>query len=439
MKSQWLSLIALFSLAVSAYAQQSKPASELTLSVDAQPSKPAAELTLPELEQMAQQNNPTLAQAAARVEAARAQWVQVGLYPNPVVGYLGSEIGDSHRAGQQGGFLSQEVVTAKKLQWNQSVACQEIRQAEFACEAQRHRVLTDVRRTYFDVLVAQRRMELSEQLVHVGEEGTKAAEELMKAKEVARCDVLQAKIELDSARILLEKAKNRYQGGWRTLAAVVGDATMKPVRLAGNLQDGVVSLNWEETLTQLLTHSPQLSAARAGVERAQAALGRECAGRVPNVDVQVSTQYDNATGDTMAGVQLGVPIPFYNRNQGNIRRAQAELTAVQNDVKRIELELQQRLAAVFEQYDTARYQVEKYTHDIVPNAQASLQLILGGYRQGEFSYIVLLTAQRTYFQANLACLDALGELRAAAALIEGNLLADSLQTAESSDRGAKLR
>lgn len=424
MKTHGFIWIVLLSLAVPAEAQQLQP---------------AAELTLPDLEQMAQQNNPTLAQATARIEAARGHWVQVGLYPNPVVGYLGSEIGDNQRAGQQGGFLSQELVTAKKLQWNRTVACQEIRQAELALETQRNRVLTDVRRGFYDVLVAQRRMELTEQLVHVGEEGVKAAEQLMKAKEVARCDVLQARIELDSARILLEKAKNRHQSGWRALAAVVGDSAMKPVRLGGNLQDGVVSLNWDETLTQLLTHSPQLAAARAGVERAQAVVCRECAGRTPNIDVQLSTQYDSATGDTMAGVQLGVPFPIYNRNQGNIRKAQAELIAAQNEVKRIELELQQRLAAVFEQYATTRYQVEKYTNDIMPNAQASLQLIQAGYRQGEFSYVALLMAQRTFFQANLASLDALGELRTAAATIDGNLLSDSLLTAESSDRDVKLR
>ena len=81
-----------------------------------------------------------------------------------------------------------------------------------------------------------------------------------------------------------------------------------------------------------LAESPQLAGAQAGVARAQAALSRECAGRNPNVELQAGVQYDNATRDTIAGVQVGVPLPIYNRNQGNIRKAQAELAAAQQEV-----------------------------------------------------------------------------------------------------------
>jgi cobalt-zinc-cadmium efflux system outer membrane protein len=111
--------------------------------------------------------------------------------------------------------------------------------------------------------------------------------------------------------------------------------------------------------------------------------------------------------------------------------------AAQNEVKRIQLELQQRLAAAFEQYANARYQVEKYRRDILPNAQASLKMTTAGYQQGEFSYLVLLTAQRTFFQTNLTYLEALRELRAAAATIEGELLSDSLQAGDTGERGAR--
>ena len=101
--------------------------------------------------------------------------------------------------------------------------------------------------------------------------------------------------------------------------------------------------------------------------------------------------------------------------------------------------MQQRLAAVFEQYTNARYQVEKYSRDILPNAQASLESGQSGYRQGEYNYLFLLTAQRTYFQTNLTYLDALRELRAAATAIEGNLLSGSLQAGEASDRDLSQR
>ena len=129
------------------------------------------------------------------------------------------------------------------------------------------------------------------------------------------------------------------------------------------------------------------------------------------------------------GIFYGVTNPIL-LEVGELRAEKAELAAAQHEVRRVQLALQQRLAAVFEQYATAHQQVEKYNRDIMPNAEESLKLVSSGYRQGEFSYLMLLTAQRTYFQTNLAYLDALRELRTSAAAIEGNLLTDSLQSAE---------
>jgi outer membrane protein, heavy metal efflux system len=85
------------------------------------------------------------------------------------------------------------------------------------------------------------------------------------------------------------------------------------------------------------------------------------------------------------------------------------------------------LAVVFEQYQNARCQVEKYTIEILPGAQKSLDMMIEGYRQGEFNYIALLTAQETFVHANLAYIDAVHELRTAIVAIEGNLLSNSLQ------------
>ena len=391
-----------------------------------QPAMPQG-VSLVEWEAMAEQRNPTLAQAAARIEAARADCVQVGLYPNPRVGYQAAEIGDDGQAGQQGGFIGQEFVTNGKLQRSRELAQQAIEQAQWAWAVQHQRVINDVRHAFYDVLVAQRTVELTDQLLRVGQEGVRAADGLLKAKEASRFDGLQARIEADSAQITNEKARNRHAAAWRNLAVVVGAPDMPPAPLLGELQDGLLQLTWDGELGRVLCESPAIAEARSGVARAEAALNRQIAERVPNIDVQASVQYDNSTRDSIAGVQAGVPLPLFNRNQGNIRRAQAELAAARAEVHRTELELRQRLAAAFEQYQNARCQVEKYADRILPNAQTSLDLVTAGYRQGHFDYVTLLTAQRTFFQVNLAYIEAVRDLRAATVGIQGNLLGDSLQ------------
>lgn len=390
---------------------------------------PAADsaMTLAELEAIALANNPTLIQANARIEAARAKCLQAGLYPNPSIIYRGEEIGAEGRAGQQGVFVGQEIVTAGKLGLGRAVVAQEVQQAEHARQAQWGRVLNDLRVSWHDVLVAQRTVELNRQLVRIGREGLKAAEQLLAGKEIGRGDVLQFRIEADKARIQLHQAQNRHLGAWRRLAAVLGVAEMGPTRLAGELGGALRELTWEESLERLLAESPELARARSGVQRARCVVARECAQRVPNLELETGVQYQHSADETVVGVQLGLPLPIFNRNQGNILKAQAELIAAENEVRRLELALQDRLAAAFERYDNARYRAAKYTSDLLPNAKASLELVRIALEYEEFDYLTLLNAQRTYTQVSLAYLESLRELRAGSVLIEGLLLTGGLR------------
>src|SRR5262245_43412706 len=75
------------------------------------PTAPPSSITLEELEQLALQNNPTTAAAAAAIDAARERTRQAGAWPNPVIGYTGEEIktGDVDRRGQHGFFVEQTI------------------------------------------------------------------------------------------------------------------------------------------------------------------------------------------------------------------------------------------------------------------------------------------------------------------------------------------
>ena len=90
------------------------------------------------------------------VRAARGEWLQVGLRPNPQIGYVGDEIGDEGRAGMQGGFVSQEFVTAGKLGLSRAVALREVSAAEQRLERTRRQVVTTVRMYYYELLAAER-------------------------------------------------------------------------------------------------------------------------------------------------------------------------------------------------------------------------------------------------------------------------------------------
>ncbi|MBA3485104.1 MAG: TolC family protein [Pirellulales bacterium] len=280
-------------------------------------------------------------------------------------------------------------------------------------------------------LVAQESVRISQEVVTIAENAVNASSDLLEAQETGRVDLLQAQVELESAGISLVNATARHQASWRRLTAIAGLPGMAPSRAIGDLHAPIQELAWDEALGRILGSSPELAAAQAGVARSRWALRRARAEPIPNVDVQSSVQYDNATGDTIAGVQVGLPLPLFNRNQGGIREAFAGVVSADAEVGRVELALQERLALVFERYSRAKNQVEKYSTGIIPNATRSLELVSLGYQGGEYSFLTLLTAQRTFTQANLAYLSALDEMWSSAIEIDGLLLVDSLQNAPS--------
>ena len=386
-------------------------------------------LTLQEMEGIAIQNNPAVAQASAQVAAARGNWVQVGLRPNPRIGYVGEEMGDDGRAGQQGGFVAQEFITGGKLGLNRQVADWEVQRMEIKLEEVRLRVLTDVRIGFYDVLIAQRRRDLAADLVRISDEGLQAADALFKGDEVSEADPLRARVEADSARILLQTASNQHMEAWRRLTAVLGMPELALERLDGELNSDNLTLSWDETLRRVLSESPEIAAAMADFEATQATIQRAYAEVKPNVDVQAGVQKDNATQNTIASLQIELPIPILNHNQGRIQQAEAEAAAAERAVDRLALDLQTRLAAAFQRYESARNQVQKYSQQdgILENARRTLVLIRTGYEAEEFSLLDLLAAQRTDFQTNLTYLDALRELWVSTMEIRGLMLKDSLQ------------
>jgi cobalt-zinc-cadmium efflux system outer membrane protein len=423
-----------------ALAAHQQPAEEIVPSQEPEIPSPEELLTFPggdaskqelrreDLEQIALNNNPALAEAWARVRAAEGRWLQAGLPQNTELGYSGQQIGSRGLAEQDGVYMRQPLVRLRKLRLNRLVAAQEINVARQQAQVQQQRLLTDVRLGFYEMLVAQRRVDLNRELVHVNQGAVEITTSLFDAQEVGRPDVLRATIELQSSQLRLKAAENQYRAAWSKLAAVLGTPDAPPQRIAGSLEVESGSISEDDAMAQILASSPELAAALAEVDRAEFSVQRQRVEPLPNIDVQGIVQHDNSTGSSNGALQVSVPIPWLNRNQGGIRAAEAEVVAAQRAVARTQLSLKRRLASVYQRYATARVKVSGYSgpDGILANAKASLDAVRANYEGIEISYIDLLNAQRTYAQQNLAYIETIGELWAAVTEINGLLLKDSL-------------
>lgn len=406
--------------------QQPSPVDAALPEVVIDDSVPPLAVPLSDLEEIAFANNPTLAAAAARLESAIGRQIQAGLYPNPVAGYHATEIGNRGTAGQQGAFVSQRFITAGKLQLDRAIAGQTAGESHFHQYAQQQRVLTDVRIRFAESLVAQRRVQLTKELVEIGDKLAEATQRLVDARQMTENELLQAEIRAENARILHDIAAQECVAAWRRLAAVLGVPDMDMQPLAGEPDDQVSVFDWETCYAAILSSHPEVSAAQVRAERARIAVERAKKNPIPDVDVSISVRHNNITGSDNANVQVGIPLPVFDRNQGNIHSAEAEWVTATREVQRITLALQDQFAEVFRQYANARQQVQRYGETIVPKAARSLELVSQAFETGQVEYLTLLTAQQTFVEVSLAHLNAIRDLRVAAAVIDGQLLTGGL-------------
>lgn len=389
-------------------------------------------MTIQQLEALAVQNNPTLEQARAETWKAYGRYVQAGLYPNPEVGYAASEVGNEGRAGQQGVYLQQEFVFGDKLALSQNIGAAERSAADHAVALQEQRVRNNVRLEYYGILTARKNREIAVQLLQVTENAARLARIRREQGEASRLDELQARGEQQRASVAVAQAENGLTAAWKRMQAVVGDPTLSPQTLAGSLeQDTLPDISFEELLAQLEVTSPQIRLAEARIGSAQAAYARAEVEPIPNLTLQNTVQYDDSTKFTVVGIQATLPIPVFNRNQGNITAAEQDWIQASRETKRLRLSLQRDLASRWQQFANARVQVERYRDEVLPTVSDTLNLTRDAYKAGEVDYIRLLTAQRSYTETYRDYVSALGIAWQETVHLNGLLLSDGLAAVES--------
>lgn len=424
--------------------REKSPSSELERSVAVQPQVanlsansgvlPAAfetEIASPEaysiedFESLALSSNPTIAELVATTQKVAGYRTQVSLRANPVMGYNGTQIADAG-TDQHTVFISQTIITADKRELNRRVLNEALRAQLSQLEAQKYRVATDVRIRFYDALAAQRRVELVQEFQEVVTKGLELAEMRKKADEGSQLEVVQAQQQLSEAELALEQAEATYLAAWRELIAVVGCPELTPSKISGELPTTADVKDWSAMAEVTIAESPEYQVALAKLAQAQANFQRQNVQAIPNLDVNFASGLDNGTNSGMINVQVGAPIPVFNKNQGNIAAARGEYARASREVERIEKSVKARLAAVSRDYDVSLAAVEKYRNKIVPNAQQSLELAELAYKSGETSFVQVLIARRAFFDVKLQYLASQMMLAQTQSRIDGYVLSGGL-------------
>jgi cobalt-zinc-cadmium efflux system outer membrane protein len=392
-------------------------------------------VSLEQVEKMAQETNPTLRQAEAEIRAAKARQQQAGLYPNPSVGYTGDEIrGGSVGGGKQGFFLQQTIVTAGKLGKSREVFGKEAKLAEIEAEEQRARVETAVKMAFLRVLAAQEWLDARRDLAKIAQDAAQTQRELMNTGQADETEVLAAEVEAQRMRMAARMQENTLREEWRSLAAVVGQPTLPLATVAGELERGWPELNEEEAVETIAKQSPAVRIAETTAGRAEAVLARAQRAPVPDILVRAGMEYNHETLGSVPwakgweGIaEASIEVPLFNRNQGNIAAARADIDRAQQEKTRVALTLRERAATVVDEYANARLMAVEYRDGILPSSRKAYSLLVEKYGQMLASYPRVLEAQRKLYELQLEYIAALEGVWTNGLALQGYLLTDGLE------------
>jgi len=398
----------------------------LGLSVAAAWSEPSLsdmpeELTLVDAVRMAEEQNPALRSAAARVLAHEGQSRQARLVPNPELEVAIEEYdrdGAGYDSAETVVVLGQQIELGGKRRGRGLVADAEADLAALDYEESRMEVVTGTAQRFMAVIAAQRRLALAESGVALAEKTSHAVSERVKAGKEPPLQSAKVEAELEMARMAALEAEANLDTSRSRLAAMWGATSLEVDAVQGELDRiPVVSPSLEEWQDRFLS-SPALARAEAQVRLRMALLSSEEAARIPDVEAAVGFKHFEEDGTDAMIFGVGMPLPLFDRNQGNISSAEQELVVAQSERAAVEADWSVELAEIYAGLTLAHRRVETLRSKVVPAMEQAFEAAHEGYRQGKFGFLDMLDSQRGLFESKEALVDALSDYHDALARIQ---------------------
>jgi cobalt-zinc-cadmium efflux system outer membrane protein len=386
------------------------PAPELLREAETRPP-----LKLEDFLSIADANNPTLRQAAAAVRRSEGQAKQAALYPNPTVGYEGDQIrGGSYGGGEQGGFIAQTIVLGGKLGLRRNIYEQQQQSDKIAILSQQSRVHNDVAQMFYSTVSAQQTVQVRGHLLGLANDALETAHHLSNIGQADAPDVLQAEVEAEQAQIDFEVAQRLFIQKFKGLAALAGKPAIEIAHLDATL-DIPPEIDAAHIVDTIVEQSPSVKQAEQQVMVAEAKLKGARREVVPDLELKAGEQANlealpEAPGKKTGAqsfASAGIELPLWNRNQGNVGSAEAELDHARQEVTRTQLSLRRQADVLLQNYLSAKLEAERYHSALLPRARRAYQLYLDKYQNMAQAYPQVIVSQRTLFELEVHYIDSL--------------------------------
>jgi len=288
-------------------------------------------------------------------------------------------------------------------------------------------LIARVANVFLDVLAGQERLKLALASQELAQKVVDAAAKRVIAGKAPPIEETRANVALATADIEVEQAQRNLVSFRKQLALLWGNPVPVFAKALGELESFVV-IPELDVLETRLQQNPLALRSLKNLEQRQALLTLEKARRIPDITVNVGVRrYGwDISNDTTALVGLSIPLPIFDRNQGNLMAAQQRISRAVDEQAAMDLQLKTLLTQAYESLVAADNQINKLRDEILPGARETFRMASRGYELGRFGFLELLDAQRTLFQNQTLYLQALTNYQRLINEIE-RLIAESME------------
>jgi len=375
-------------------------------------------MTLQQAQSLALMKNPGLAAFSLEIRAKEAQAVQAGFLPNPEIGFTIENFGGSRDLrGFQGTEttiqIGQMVEMGGKRLKRRYAATLERDLANWDYEAKRADVLSEVTKAFIEVLTAQERLGLTEELVSLSEQVFNTISARVTAGKVSPVEETKAGVALATVRIELERSKRELEAKRKRLAATCGSTFPVFEKVEGQL-DLLKSIPPAEKLEALISQNPDIARWSSEMEQRNAVLKLEKSKSIPDPTFSLGFRRLNETDNNAFVLGISIPIPLFNRNQGGVIEAQKRIAKAEENRMRAKLQVLSALSEAYQLLASSYAEAATLKDKVLPGALSAFEAVREGYRQGKFGYLDVLDAQRTFFEAKSRYIESLSAYQKAA-------------------------
>ena len=375
----------------------------------------AEPLSLAKAIELALEGNPEVAAAKRQWEATEGQVLQGRSRPNPELAYSLEDTRSKTRT--QSWQLNLPVELGGKRAARTKAAEKTREQAQAQLAELQATVRANVAAAYFDVLTAQERLVLARDSAALAKSSTDTVSKRVAAGKVSPVEESKARVAEAGVRVELAQAASEQRNALSRLFALLGRIDAPYTVLEGKAEN-LPSVPSLADLQPLISSAPGVVLARIEVDRRKALTDLEQSKRVPDVTVSVGMQRSNETQRNVLLFGVSVPLPVFDRNQGNLLEALKLEDKARDELQAATVRLHSEVAQARERLSTITAEVQSLQQEVLPGAKSAYDAATIGFENGKFNFLEVLDAQRTYFTAKSQYLKALGEAHRAAADID---------------------